>query len=228
MCRSPSAVRSYEAYFGIDGPAQIRTSLSYAPADNWMLTLGRSSLLDNVDLQSKFRLFQFRNKTLPSVVSLNLGIAWNTQLPDALDRGKLAGDNFQYFGQLIYNTMLLDKKLGIGVVPSYLFNSDIFNPEWRYTFTLGNYYQYYFNSMWSVMVEYNPIVTGYQGPIESSSSERSYNSLTFGLDIETGGHFFRLLVTNNARLNTSQYLVGSDRSVSSGDWRLGFNISRHL
>lgn len=224
----PPVNEGYDAYWGIDGPARIRTALSYAPTDNWMLTFGRSNFLDNLDLRSKHRLLQFRGKAMPMVVSLQVGLALNTDTPEILDRGAFDGDNFQYYGQLIVNTALFNKKFGIGIVPSYLYNSDIFNDEKQYTFTLGNYYQYYLNAMWSAFVEYNPIIGGYQGPVEFASQEKSYNALSFGIDIETGGHFFRLMLSNSARLNPAQFLVGADDSASSGDWRLGFNITRHL
>jgi len=226
----PPIKDGYDVYWGIDGPARIRTALSYGISDGVMVTLGRSNLMDNTDLRVKVKLFQFANPTLPAAFSLRAGIALNTgDIPESLDRNKLSGDNMQYYGQLIANTMLFNKKLGIGVVPSYLYNSSVFTVEKQYTFTLGNYYQYYFNDMWSVWVEYNPIVAGYQGFVESSEvGQKSYNSLSYGFDIETGGHFFHIVVTNNDRLNPSQYLVGANRSASSGDWRLGFGITRYL
>ena len=37
-----------------------------------------------------------------------------------------------------------------------------------------------------------------------------------------------IFLTNNARINLSQYIVGADKSASSGEWRIGFNIIRVL
>ena len=88
--------------------------------------------------------------------------------------------------------------------------------------------QFYFNAKWSIWIEYNPIITGYQGPIEFSATEKSYNSVTYGFDVETGGHFFKIFLTNSSRINLSQFLVGADDSASSGDWRIGFAIIRVL
>ncbi len=125
------------------------------------------------------------------------------------------------------NTML-QKKFAIGIVPSYVYNSDSFSPDREYTFSLGNYYQYYINGKFSVFVEYSPIISGYQGPIQQGAVSKSFNSLTYGFDVGTGGHFFRILLTNNTRLNTSQFLVGGTRSVSDNEWSIGFNITRYL
>ena len=86
----------------------------------------------------------------------------------------------QFYAQLIYNGMLFDNKLGIGIVPSYLYNSFIYAVDKQYTFTIGTYLQYYFNRIWSLFFEYNAIVAGYQGRIRLDESGKSYNSLSFG------------------------------------------------
>ena len=134
---SPPIDEGYKANFGFDGPANIRTSLSYGLSDRLMATLGRSNVLDNLDLQLQYHWLQFSHERLPAVVALNVGMAWNTEMPAIVDRNAAAADNFQYYGQLIFNA-LLDEKLGIGLVPSYLYNSAIFSVDRQYTFTLGN------------------------------------------------------------------------------------------
>ena len=224
----PSIKDGYDVYFGLDGPARIRTAIGFGITEDLMVTLGRSNDIDNVDLQLKQRLFEIRNDILPSVLAIRGGISWNTEIPDGIDRSKTDGDNFQYYVQLIYNGMLLDKKLGIGIVPSYLYNSYIFAVEKQYTFTIGTYLQYYINAMWSFWVEYNPIIMGYRGVIRLDETGKSHNSVAIGMDIETGGHIFHLILTNNARLNPSQYLVGADRSAGDDMWRLGFGIKRYF
>ncbi len=79
-----------------------------------------------------------------------------------------------------------------------------------------------------MFVEHNAVVAGYQGRIRLDELGKSYNSLSFGTVIETGGHIFNFMLTNNARLNSTQYLVGADRSSSDNEWRLGFGILRYF
>ena len=224
----PSIKDGYDELYGLDGPARIRFALGYGITGKLMVTLGRSNNTDNLDLQLKQKLFQIYSEKFPVVVSALGGISWNTEIPPGINRDRGDGDNFQFYGQLIFNTMLFDKKLGIGLVPSYLQNSFIYAIEKQHTFTLGTYAQYYFNRMWSIWVEYNPIITGYRGRIRLDETGKSHNSLAIGVDIETGGHIFHIMVTNNARLNPSQYLVGADRSASDDLWRLGFGILRYF
>lgn len=224
----PSIKDGYDQFYGLDGPARIRFALGYGITNNLMATIGRSNNTDNLDLQIKQKLFQFNSKDIPFVVSVLGGVSWNTEVPTGIDRSRIDAANFQFYGQLIFNTMLFDRKLGIGFVPSYLQNSFIYAIDKQYTFTIGTYLQYYFNRIWSTWIEYNPVVTGYRGRIRLDETGKSYNSLSIGVDIETGGHIFHILVTNNARLNPSQYLVGADRSANADMWRLGFGILRYF
>ena len=224
----PSIKDGFDELYGFDGPTRIRFALGYGITDNLMITLGRSNNTDNLDLQLKQKVFQFYSKKLPAVISVLGGISWNTEVPPNIGRSRTDGDNFQFYTQLVFNTMLFNKKLGIGIVPSYLYNSFVYAIDKQYSFTLGIYAQYYINRTWSVWFEYNPTIAGYRGRIRLDEKGKSYNSLAFGFDIETGGHIFHLLVTNNARLNPSQYLVGADRSASDDMWRIGFGILRYF
>ncbi len=224
----PSINEGIDALYGFDGPARIRFALAYGITDDLMTTFGRSNNTDNYEIQLKQKLFQVDNIYLPSVFSLLGGFAINTEVPQSIDRGKGDFDNMQFYAQLIYNGMLFDKKLGIGIVPSYLYNSFIYSVDKQYTFTIGTYLQYYFDRTWSLFVEHNAIVAGYQGRIRLDELGKSYNSLSFGVVIETGGHIFNFMLTNNARLNSTQYLVGADRASADNEWRLGFGILRYF
>ena len=75
----PAIGEGYKANFGFDGPANIRTSLSYGLSDRLMATLGRSNMLDNLDLQLQYHWLQFPHERLPAVLALNVGVAWNTE-----------------------------------------------------------------------------------------------------------------------------------------------------
>ena len=89
----PTINDGYQVYWGIDGPAQIRTALSYGITNRLMVTLGRSNLLDNLDLRLKMRLFEIRSSKLPSIVALQAGLAWNLEIPNSIGRGKASPEN---------------------------------------------------------------------------------------------------------------------------------------
>lgn len=108
-------------FWCFDGPAQIRLDLGYAITDNTVITFGRSNQNRNFDLNLKQWLFQTDSQVLPIVASIVVGGAWNADVPE-VDSGDKK--SFQFFTQMIFNSMIY-KKLGLGVVPSYLYNSHI-------------------------------------------------------------------------------------------------------
>jgi len=213
----PTIKSGSKELWGFDGPVNMRLALGYAITDDLLVTLGRSNLNDNIDFSFKYNPFQIRSDLLPALIAFKGGVAWNGDVPN---RSGGNHQNFQYYGQLILNTMLW-KKLGIGVVPSYLYNSSYYfpNEDNQYSFTLGNYLSYYIDDVWGLLFEWNPTVTGYR--IKN-------NPVAFGFELNTGGHFFKIVLTNSDLLNPSQFLAGSRSSFNNGEWHIGFNITRLL
>lgn len=211
----PTVSDGIDALYGFDGPANIKFSLGYVVTENIIASIARTNVDDNLLIKGKYQFFQFDNSSLPFQVAFEGGIAWNS---DPIGRAASDNMNFQYYGQLIFNT-LINKKLGIGLVPSYIYNSHIYCPEKEYSFTFGTNLQYYISSLVSVLAEWNPTVYGFRN---------KYNSLSFGVELETGGHFFKIILSNNATLNPTQFLSGADLPITTKNWRIGFNITRLL
>lgn len=204
-----------KALFGFDGPVNMRIALGYAPTNNMVVTLGRSNIDDNYDLQIKYKVLEVYSNSFPVSIAVNAGTALNTEVQQ---RDTWDSKNFQVFGQIITNTMI-SKVLGIGIVPTYLYNSHIYCAETQYTFSVGAYTQLYLNDMWSLAIETNSTVSGWRS---------GHNSVSLGVDMETGGHFFKVFVTNNISLNTSQFIEGAVDSFNEGDLHIGFMITRLL
>lgn len=213
------SVGTDDAYLGIDGPAHMRMALAYGVSSRFMATLGRSNYNDNMDLRFKYKAFQLHHESFPTLIAFQAGLGWNTQV---VNRDKIDPKNFQYYGQLIANTLLF-KKIGFGLIPSYLYNSHIYCEDPEYSFTLGSYLQYYVAASWSLFLEMNNTISGFR---------KDYDAVAVGVELETGGHFFKIFFTNSNALNTSQFLAGADLKYFDGslgdNWRLGFNITRIL
>ncbi|HED10873.1 MAG TPA: hypothetical protein ENJ10_09315 [Caldithrix abyssi] len=224
-----------EGFFGLDGPVNMRTALAYGFSDRLMVTLGRSNIMDNVDLKVKYKLEALESSLLPMTFALQAGVALNSEVYGLSGKRRVRDKrNLQYFGQFIVNGLFWEKKLGVGLAPSVVYNSFIFAGDYRldtkYTLTLPLYAQYYFNRMWSLFVEYGMVTGGWQGGVTPGEAEnfKSSNSLGAGVAIETGGHVFYLFVTNNRRLNSSQYLIGADAPFRRDRLVLAFSITRVL
>jgi hypothetical protein len=191
----------------------MHIGLDYALSNKILLSIARSNLEGNVEFMAKYKMLEINYALLPTVIAVQGGLAYNGKPAQAVDN---TADKFQYLASGIINTMF-KKKLALGVVPSYLYNSYIYCKDKQYSFTIGEYAQYYISPLWSLLVEINSTVTGWRD---------QHNSFAAGMEVETGGHFFKFLVGTNTRLNTSQYLAGSPDAFSGKDWHLGFNLTR--
>lgn len=211
----PNTSTGSKYLWGLDGPVNMRLALGYGITDRLYLTLGRSNVNGNVDLWLKYNAIQIPNDILPIVAALRGGLAWNSNAPN---RPQGDSKNFQYYGQLIINT-LIEKKIGIGIVPSYLYNSYIFSADRQYSFTMGTDVVYYWTRLFHLIAEWNPTITGFR---------LASNPIAFGIELQTGGHFFKIILTNSTELNPSQFLAGTLQSASGGNWHIGFNITRLL
>lgn len=211
----PAFSDGVDALWGLDGPVNMRLGLGYAVSDRTLVTLARSNLQDNVDLRLRWRFAETRAGSAPLLLALQGGVGWSSDVPDrdATDPG-----NLQYYAQLIVNTAP-SERLALGIVPSFLHNvlleeddpvSDLY---WGFTGQL------FLTDVFSVNAEWT---------LGNNRDEFPHDSGAFGIELETGGHFFKILATNSVRLNPSQHLVGTDFDFSPDNWRLGFSITRLL
>lgn len=221
--------KGYEELYGFDGPVKMRMALSYGITNDLMMTIGRSNVLDNLELTAKYKLLEFDHPQMPSALSVKAGWAMNTE--PSVELEAFNTNYMQYYGQLVYNIMFMNKKLGLGIVPSLIYNSNVFakrnNLSVKNTITLGTYYQFYINRMWSLFAEFSPVLSGWDDGIFASKTE-TYNIIAFGAAIETGGHIFHLFITNSTLLNSTQFLTGADNNTDKDAWHLGFGITREL
>jgi hypothetical protein len=213
----------WSEFYGLDGGANMRTKVGYGITDNFMTTLGRSSTNAQLDLNLKYKILM-SNKTLPIpiIISANAGLSY-TEKPTN-PNAKEFFDLSQFFGSLIINTMLFEH-LGIGITPTYLHNSLIGAVDAQYSFTLGYYLQFYIgDDMTSFIIEGNPTIAGFRG----DGSREYFDTYAFGVELETGGHFFKFLVSNNNLINQGQLHLGSPTALTFENLRFGFQITRNF
>lgn len=204
-----------DAFFGLDGPVYYRLGLGYAPTSQLMITIARSNLEDNLDLQLKYKLISFGSSRTPVLVAVQGGAAWNSQVTRDLESD---GRKAQYYAQLIAN-IRFSKTFAFGVIPTYLYNFAIYSEEVEHALTVGLVGQVNITNLLSIIGEWSIQKSGFHFP---------YDAATFGIELETGGHFFKIIATNSTRINPSQYTAGADEPFEPDNWRLGFCITRLL
>lgn len=200
--------------WGIDGSVIMRIAVGYAFTDDFMVTLGRSNAQGNIDLRLKHRVFQTDNNIFPTVVSVLAAGAYNGKIEQELDDESRL---WQGYGFAVLNTNPLKSDLFLGVTPGFLYNANPTCNEMHNSWVLGMYAQYYFLDMWSFIVEAMPTLDGWRD---------GHDSYTFGVELETGGHFFKLSLGNSYYANMTQFMAGAENKFTNGDLHIGFQILR--
>lgn len=77
-------------------------------------------------------------------------------------------------------------------------------------------------------VEYYYVYRANQSAIEKSvpAPTKYYNPLSIGIDIETGGHVFQIMLTNSIAMREGGFIGKTTGSWTDAGIHLGFNISR--
>jgi hypothetical protein len=70
------------------------------------------------------------------------------------------------------------------------------------------------------------ITTEYYYNLSMKDDSPYYNPLAFGIDIETGGHVFQLVLTNAVGLTERAFITETRDDFFDGDIHLGFNVTR--
>lgn len=210
---APPVSDGADALWGFDGPVNNRIGLRYAPTDRIMMGIQRSNLADNLEFDAKAQLLS-GGRDLPLMVSVMGGVALNTQLPEAPG---IDGNETQLYGQLILNGRVGD--LAFGVVPSVLRNPDLDTEDPETTVSVGVNGQFYLTRRLSLLGEWI---------FSEEQPGRPYDSGTMGLEARVGGHFFKVVLTNQVMMNPTQHLAGAAVKFEPDEWRVGFNITRRF
>lgn len=203
-----------DTFFGLDGPVQLRLGLGYAVADWAVVTLQRSNLQDNLDLNVRGRLFTHRSDRFPFQVGAQLGVAYNDELPEISP----TPEPWQFYAMVMFNQRL-GSNFALGIVPAYVRNPEPTDSSPGDAFSVGLNGQWYLSDSWSLLGEWN---------FSEPWGDRIHDGGAFGVELETGGHFFKVVVTNVTSANPSQFLTGTEYPLAWNQLRLGFNITRVL
>jgi len=225
--------------WGLDGFVLNRLGLAYAPHDHFALGILRSNSMDNLEFNARFAGLALDAAAVPVEFAVQSGVAWNLQDEAGDDheghQHQVLGDGnagsgahsvdaaeaneMQAYAQVIANAMLADR-LALGVVPTLLWNPRIQDHDPEAAVSVGVNGQLYLDHRWSLLGEWI---------FSQAREDQEYDSGSFGIEIRTRGHFFKLVVTNQHQMNPTQTLAGTaDDFLDPASWRVGFNIQRTL
>lgn len=210
-----------EQFYGLDD-AYIRLGLDYGVTDRLNVGIGRSSFQKVVDGSIKYKILiqQTGKKSVP--VSL---VAF-TSLAIKTGDGAFSDPTIDHpFSDRLYSTfqLLVSRKmntnLSLQFMPTFIHRNLVPSGEYpNDVIALGVGGRYKISKRVAINAEWFPQVTE-KGPEVT-------NALSFGVDIETGGHVFQIHLTNSRSMIEQGFISETTGSWSDGDIHIGFNISR--
>lgn len=202
--------------FGLD-QATMRMGFEYGITDRLMVGVGRSTSGKVYDSFGKYRLL--RQSTGPGAVPVSVtllaGAAFAT-----VDREASATDKLSYVTQLLI-ARKFGEKLSLQLLPTWIHRNFVLPGDEKTTLSLGLGGRFKLTKRISVNGEYFLAAND-----RKSLPVPYYNSMSWGVDIETGGHVFQLHFTNSLGMIERQFISETSGRWGKGDIHYGFNISR--
>lgn len=206
------------ALWGLDN-ASMRMAFEYGWSDRVMLSVGRSTFEKTFEGGVKVRALEQMDGGRPfgltfySVAMAN-GLRWADP-----ERDNLFSSRLSYAHQAIL-TRKFDDNLSVLLVPSLVHKNLVDVPDRpNDVVTLGAGFRYKVSNRTTVNAEYHYRT---KAPIESELR----NSLSLGIDVETGGHVFQLHITNSRGMFERAFLTETAGRWQDGDLYFGFNLNR--
>lgn len=220
-----------EEFWGLD-QAYIRLGLDYGITDRLMVGLGRSSYQKTVDGFFKYKILRQcdRGCATPLTLSFAAGTSITTVAANATPwyqegRQDYFTHRMAYYVQLIAGRKF-SERFTVQVMPGVVHRNLVSTAaEANDVINIGAAGRYKFTKRMALNGEYFYVLPGQLAePVASVGGY--HNSLSLGLDIETGGHVFQLHCTNSFPMYERGFITETTGDWMNGDISFGFNISR--
>lgn len=214
--------------YGFDNVSDIRIAFDYGLTDRWTVGFARSKgaylRRQILDFNTKLKLIRQTDKGIPFTLSFYGASELSTMKssPDVESEiyfEKNGLHRFNYVGQFLLARKFNDR-LSLILAPTIIHRNLVHYSQDNTTFAIAGGLRYKFNKRIGVIVDY------YYDLSKEGLPETFVSPLGIGIEIETGGHVFHLLFSNNKSLLESQFLTQNTDQWLKGQFRFGFNISR--
>lgn len=207
-------------FFGLDN-ATTRIGGDYGLTENLQIGLGRSTFQKTVDSYVKYRLFRQHSgaKEFPMTISGLAAMAIRT------DPWEFNGEDFPLKSRLNYTFQLIAGRkfsdfLSWQISPTLIHRNFVPNSEINHdVFAIGTAGRFRITRRVTLNLEYHYV-------LPDQIDDQFNNSLSVGLDIETGGHIFQLHFSNSSPMMEHGFITQTTGDWSKGEIHFGFNIAR--
>ncbi len=222
--------------FGLD-QAYVRLALDYGITDRLSVSIGRNSFDKTMDGYLKYKLLRQSKgaKNFPVTVTAFANAAYkfspkkNTDVSNDFKNV----DRISYTGQLLI-ARKFTPNFSLQLMPTFVHKNSInFKDETadHDQFALGVGGRIKVSRSIALSGEYyanlnqGKYIYGYD--VALAPLYKPYqNSFCLGIDIETGGHVFQLILTNAIGLNERAFITETKDDFFAGNIHLGFNVTR--
>ena len=235
-------------FFGLD-QASMRMGFDYGITKNIMIGIGHSTWQKTYDAFFKIKILRQSTGAVNMPVTVSFVSTMSIRSDFAgKDTFKIGNERFprtihtrfdaktSYSEQLIIGRKFSDK-FSMQIMPTYIFNLDridsvrlytknrdnvIYGEKRKNTVAIGIGGRLKVSKRVSINAEYYYQIPG----TRPDDKYYNYNSLSFGIDLETGGHVFQMHFTNSNGMTEKTFIADTDNKWRNGAIRFGFNISR--
>jgi hypothetical protein len=212
---------AYE-FFGLD-QANMHLSIEYGLVNWLMVGVGRGNYEKTFDGFTKFSLLRQSTgaKAMPVSLSLFSSVALKSLKWTDPARANYFSSRLSYVGQVLI-ARKFNQSFSLQITPSYVHRNLVateLDPNDLYAVGAGGRMK--LTKRISLNAEYF-----YLANPKSYMSQKVYDPLSIGVDIETGGHVFQFIFTNSVAMIEKGFIGETTGSWLKGDIHFGFNISR--
>ena len=204
-------------FFGLD-QATMRLGFEYGLTDDLEIGVGRSTSQKVYDFFAKYKVLKQTTgaRNIPVSITLFGGTGVAT-----VDKEREFQDKLYYTAQVLV-ARKFGERLSLQLSPTYLYRTmpDVQGDE-KVVLAVGIGGRFKLSKRVSLNGEYF-----YTAREKNTVTAPYHDSMSFGVDIETGGHVFQLHFTNSLGMIEKQFIGETTGSWGKGDIHYGFNISR--
>lgn len=209
--------------FGLD-QSKIHFSLEYGLTDWLMLGVGRGSLNKTYDSFAKFRILRQSSgaKWMPVSLSYFTSVELNTLKFQDPTRTNYFSSRLAFVNQVLIARKFNDK-FSFQLSPTFIHRNLVKTElDMNDVYAMGFEARYKLSKRLSLNAEY---YYNYN-PNSKFQETKYYNSASVGIDIETGGHVFQIMLTNSLGMREGSFIPQTTDNWLDNGIHLGFNISR--
>lgn len=208
--------------WGLD-QANIHFGFDYGITNWLMIGVGRGTYEKTYDGLVKFSILRQSSgaKVMPVSLSFLSTIAINSLRWEG--QGELPFWNRTSYSSQILVARKFNERFSFEINPTYVHRNMVdteLDPNDLWAVGVGTRFK--LTRRLSINAEYYFVVP----PMNDFRSKKTYNPLSIGLDIDTGGHIFQIHLTNSLAMIEKGFIGETTGQWTKGGIHLGFNISR--